>query len=120
MKKTTRRKITVAITIVAIIIIAASAKFAIQYYTTRVRQIHLKETAYIYITPQDDSESVLNKIEEIIAPASAEGFAILSKHNNYNNKRRSGKFAIKDGDTMKDIYYRIVSNTQTPVKLVVP
>ena len=121
MKKTTRRKITAAITIVAIIIIAAiSAKFAIQYYTTRVRQIHLKETAYIYITPQDDSESVLNKIEEIIAPASAEGFAILSKHNNYNNKRRSGKFAIKDGDTMKDIYYRIVSNTQTPVKLVVP
>ena len=121
MKKTTRRKITAAITIVAIIIIAAiSAKFAIQYYTTRVRQIHLKETAYIYITPQDDSESVIKKIEEIIAPASADGFDLLSKHNNYDSRKRSGKFAIKDGDTMKDIYYRIVSNTQTPVKLVVP
>lgn len=121
MKKTTRRKITAAVIIVAIIIIAAiSAKFAFRYYTTRVRQIHLKETAYIYITPQDDSESVLKKLEEIISPASAYGFALLSRHNNYDCRKRSGKFAIKDGDTMKDIYYRIVSNTQTPVKLVVP
>lgn len=121
MKKTTRRKITAAVIIVAIIIIAAiSAKFAFRYYTTRVRQIHLKETAYIYITPQDDSESVLKKLEEIISPASTYGFALLSRHNNYDSRKRSGKFAIKDGDTMKDIYYRIVSNTQTPVKLVVP
>ena len=121
MKKTARRKITAAVIIVAIIIIAAiSAKFAIRYYTTRVRQIHLKETAYIYITPKDDSESVLKKLEEIVSPASAYGFALLSRHNNYDSRKRSGKFAIKDGDTMKDIYYRIVSNTQTPVKLVVP
>ena len=122
MEKGTRKKrIAVATMISTTIILAAvSARFAFQYYETRIRQVRMSETAYIYITPQDDSESVLNKIEEIIAPASAEGFAILSKHNNYNNKRRSGKFAIKDGDTMKDIYYRIVSNTQTPVKLVVP
>lgn len=91
-----------------------------KYYTTHVKQISIEETAYLYITPKDSTTNVIKQLEEIIAPASTEGFAILAKHNKFDSKRRSGKFAIKDGDTMKDIYYRIVSNTQTPVKLVVP
>lgn len=117
----TKKKYTLAI---AITLFGIAAFFAYgissKYYKTRIRQISIKETAYIYITPQDSAANVIRMIEDIISPASAEGFAILAEHNSFDNKRRSGKFAIKDGDTMKDIYYRIVSNTQTPVRLVVP
>lgn len=117
----TKKKYTLAI---AITLFGIAAYFShgilSKYYKTRIKEISIKETAYIYVTPQDSAANVIRMIEDIIAPASAEGFAILAEHNNFDNKRRSGKFAIKDGDTMKDIYYRIVSNTQTPVKLVVP
>ena len=120
-QRTNKRNMTMAVTgaIIAIIIFIGST-FAIKYYTTRVERINLKETAYIYVTPEDNAASVIKQLEGIIAPASAKGFAILAEHNNFDKRRRSGRFAVKDSDTMKDIYYRIVSNTQTPVKLVVP
>lgn len=90
------------------------------YYLTRIKKIDISETAYIYITPEDDAASVLAKIEETAGEGEGEGFTILAEHNKFDSRKRSGKFAIKDGDTMKDIYYRIVSNTQTPVRLTVP
>ncbi len=117
------RKARYTLAVLAIIVAAATIVAATagrKYYKTRVRQIALKQTAYLYITGADNAASVQRKIEEIIAPQSAEGFAILAQHNRFGSRERSGKFAIKDGDTMKDIYYRIVSNTQTPVRLTVP
>ena len=119
---TTNKRYAIIITIAAALCIAAVwAGFLVnKYYITRIKTISIVETSYLHITPEDSTASIRCKLEELIAPASAEGFEILSKHNNFDKKRRSGRFAIKDGDTMKDIYYRIVSNTQTPVKLIVP
>lgn len=90
------------------------------YYNVKLDTIELEETEYIYITPKDNSATVIQKIEEIAGAGSAEGFSVLAEHNNFDKRRRSGKFAIKDGDNMHSIYRRIVSNEQTPVKLVVP
>ena len=109
----------ILLALIAAVIILLST-FGRKYYVTRGKQVNIPETAYLYITPEDNAESVILKIEEITAPETAEGFAILAEHNRFDDRKRSGKFAIKDGDTMKDIYYRIVSNTQTPVKLTVP
>lgn len=121
-KKTKRilRYILSLTALISIVCIVAAAIMGNEYYITRVKQVNISKTAYIYITPEDSAGSVVSQIEEIIHPASAEGFKILAKHNNFDARKRSGKFAVKDGDTMKDIYYRIVSNTQTPVKLTVP
>lgn len=106
----------IAVTVAAIAALTVGKK----YYITRVKQISLQETRYLYITDGDNARSVLGKIEDIVETGNAEGFAILAEHNRFDSRKHSGKFAIKDGDTMKDIYYRIVSNTQTPVKLIVP
>lgn len=121
-KKTKRilRYILSLTALISIVCIVAAAIMGNEYYITRVKQVNISKTAYIYITPEDSAGSVVSQIEEIIHPTSAEGFKILAKHNNFDARKRSGKFAVKDGDTMKDIYYRIVSNTQTPVKLTVP
>ena len=45
---------------------------------------------------------------------------MLAKRNNFDSRKRSGKFAIHKGDNMQTIYRRIVCNEQTPVKLVIP
>lgn len=110
--------------VILLIAVAVAAIAALtvgkKYYITRVKQISLQETRYLYITDGDNARSVLGKIEDIVEVGNAEGFAILAEHNRFDSRKHSGKFAVKDGDTMKDIYYRIVSNTQTPVKLIVP
>lgn len=90
------------------------------YYLVKMQTIKLNETVYIYITHKDDAATVMQKIRNAASPESMKGFELLARHNNFDKRKRSGKFAIKDGDTMHSIYRRIVSNEQTPVKLVVP
>ena len=91
-----------------------------KYYLVKIQKVKLEKSAYIYITPDDNANTIIQKIENVANPCSAKGFEILAKHNNFDNRKRSGKFAINDGDNMHTIYRRIVSNEQTPVKLVVP
>ncbi len=109
---------------IAITIIAAIAYFGYamgyKYYSVKVSRVKLDETAYIYLTPQDSAASVIAKIEQAAPGTNTEGFATLAVHNNYDSRKRSGKYAIKDGDTMSDIYNRIVSRQQTPVRVTIP
>ena len=110
--------------IIALALLAAGAYIAYtmghKYYSVKIQKISLDETAYIYITPQDNSASVIAKIAEAAPGANTDGFAALAKHNNFDSRKRSGKYAIKDGDTMSGIYNRIVSRQQTPVRITIP
>lgn len=90
------------------------------YYLVKIQKVKLENTAYIYITPEDNSTTVAKKISETTKSRTTKGFELLAKHNNFDKRKRSGRFAINDGDNMHEIYRRIVCNEQTPVKLVVP
>ncbi len=91
-----------------------------KYYSVRIQTVQMDETAYIYITPQDNAASVMEKIAAVAPNANTKGFSTLAEHNNYDSRKRSGKYAIKNGDTMSDIYRRIVSRQQTPVRITIP
>ena len=90
------------------------------YYIVKMTRTDMKESAYIHITPDDNSTTIIDKLSEIEGIGSTKGFELLAKHNNFDSRKRSGRFAIKNGENMHTIYRRIVSNEQTPVKLVVP
>lgn len=90
------------------------------FYLVKLPQVSLKETSYIYIYPNDSTETIIEKIEEASHPASMLGFRILAKHNNLDKQKHTGKFAIYNNDDMYSIYRRIVCNEQTPVKVVIP
>ena len=113
-----------ALIIIAVAAIAAIAYFGYtlgyKYYSVKMLKLKLDETAYIYVTPQDNAASIIEKIGEIAPEADTRGFATLAAHNNFDSRKRSGKYAIKDGDTMSDIYNRIVSRQQTPVRITIP
>lgn len=113
-----------ALIIIAVAAIAAIAYFGYtlgyKYYSVKMLKLKLDETAYIYVTPQDNTASIIEKIGEIAPEADTRGFATLAAHNNFDSRKRSGKYAIKDGDTMSDIYNRIVSRQQTPVRITIP
>ena len=90
------------------------------YYLVKLNKVELEETTYIHITPNDKATNVIEKISLATKGHSTKGFELLAKHNKFDSRRRSGRFAIKNGDNMHAIYRRIVCNEQTPVKLVVP
>lgn len=108
----------------ALATLAVVAFFAVvmgeKYYSVRIQTVQMDETAYIYITPQDNAATVMEKIAAVAPNANTKGFSTLAKHNNYDSRKRSGKYAIKNGDTMSDIYRRIVSRQQTPVRITIP
>ncbi|MBE6303487.1 MAG: endolytic transglycosylase MltG [Bacteroidales bacterium] len=118
MKK--KRIVILAASIIAALTSIAIISSGILYYIVTSPQINLEETAYIYIYPHDNSDSVINKIKKAAGPKSTLGFKILAEHNNFDQKKRSGKYAIKDKDSWRTIYSRIISKEQTPVKVVVP
>lgn len=90
------------------------------YYIVKMTRTDMKESAYIHITPDDNSTTIIDKLSEIEGIGSTKGFELLAKHNKFDSRKRSGRFAINNGENMHTIYRRIVSNEQTPVKLVVP
>jgi UPF0755 protein len=90
------------------------------YYIVKMTRTDMKESAYIHITPDDNSTTTIDKLSEIEGIGSTKGFELLAKHNNFDSRKRSGRFAINNGENMHTIYRRIVSNEQTPVKLIVP
>ena len=109
-----------AVSVIVALVAVALISSGVLYYIVKSPQINVEETAYIYIYPHDNSDSVINKIKIVAAPSSTLGFKILAKHNEFDSRKRSGKFAIKNGDSWHAIYSRIVSKEQTPVKVVVP
>ncbi len=90
------------------------------YYIVKGALINIDETSYIYIYPGDNAKTIIKKIEEIAQPATMNGFKLLAKHNNLNRQKKTGRFAIYDGDNMHVLYRRIVSNQQTPLMVTVP
>ena len=115
------RRIIKTTLIVAIAVISCIFAFiGYSFYIVKLRTIQTDKTEYLYITPNDNSATVAGKLSDIIGKSSIKGFELLAKHNKFDSRKRSGRFAINNGDNMHAIYRRIVSNEQTPVKLVVP
>ena len=100
---------------VAGVILAAYA-----YYLVKSPIVKIDNTSYIYIYPNDSASTIIKKIQEAVHPANISGFKLLAYHNNLDKQKRTGKYAIYDGDNMHTLYRRIVSNQQTPVKVTVP
>ena len=102
------------------VIIFLVCTYGYDYYTVKIKKVELEKTEFIYITKEDNSETVIEKIKKVAPDAPVKGFKRLAEHNNFDKRKRSGKYAIKDGDTMSDIYNRIVSKQQTPVRVTIP
>ena len=117
------RKRAIVLTITATILAVAAyfgCTMGYKYYLAKTVKVSTSETVYIYLTHDDNAASTIEKIQEAVPGTNTKGFAILAKHNNYDSHKRSGKYAINNGDTMSDIYNRIVSRQQTPVRITIP
>lgn len=82
-------------------------------------QIKNEETVYIQIYPDDNTEKVADKLIAKVK-GNIQGFTPLMRYYRYDQCVRPGNYAIRPGDSMRDICLRLLSGNQTPVRLVIP
>ena len=107
--------------IVALLLLSAVGAIAYTaYQAIMAPTVQGSQTAYIQIHPNDNAL----KVEEMIASTAdiktMKAFAPLMKHYKYDMRVKPGNYAIRPGDSMRDICLRLLSGNQTPVKLVIP
>lgn len=113
----------VIVSIVAIITIAtliAIVHYGLSIYYVKFAKVSIEGPAYIFIDSDDNSDSIISKVASVCGNTPIDGFTLLAGHNNLDEQKETGKFEIKNGDNMHNIYRRIVNNRQTPVKVVIP
>ena len=107
--------------IVALLLLSAVGAIAYTaYQAIMAPTVQGSQTVYIQIHPNDNAL----KVEEMIASTAdiktMKAFAPLMKHYKYDIRVKPGNYAIRPGDSMRDICLRLLSGNQTPVKLVIP
>ena len=79
-----------------------------------------EQTVYIQVHPEDNTASIQDKLSSSANFKSLKGFAPMMKHYKYDSRVKPGNYAIRPGDSMRDICLRLLSGNQTPIRLVVP
>lgn len=106
--------------IIAILLTVAGAIAYIAYQAVMAPTVQGEQTVYIQIRPKDNTSSVEEMLTAAIDIKTMKAFTPLMKHYKYDSHVKPGNYAIRPGDSMRDICLRLVSGNQTPIKLVVP
>lgn len=107
--------------IVVLLLLAAAATVGYLAYSAILAPIVKGEqTVYIQIHPEYDTQQVAEVLSSSATIESMAGFAPLMKHYKYDERVKPGNYAIRPGDSMRDICLRLLSGNQTPVRLVIP
>lgn len=107
--------------IIACLLLVAVASVGYMAYTAIMAPtVQGEQTVYIQVRPEDKASSILDKLTSAANFRSVTGYTPLMKHYKYDNRIKPGNYAIRSGDSMRDICLRLLSGNQTPVKLVVP
>ena len=91
----------------------------IAYYYMLYPQFHPKETTYIYIDENDNIDSIYNKVKTEGKPTKYEGFRWIMQYKKYEDRIRTGRYAINPGDNAYQLYQRLAGGQQTPVNLTI-
>ena len=114
-----RHLLTIGIVVAILLIVGGAAGYMI-YDRILAPQVEGTEVCYIQVYPDDNTNSVSEKLAAVEGMGTMQGFAPLMKHYKYDGRVKPGNYAIRPGDSMRDICLRLMSGNQTPVRLVVP
>ena len=112
---------TIAIISSFLLIVAATVGY-IGYKAILAPAVKGTHTVYLQIRPGDNTSTVGHQLASIDSTEAIAltAFEPLMKYYKYDTRVKPGNYAIRPGDSMRDICLRLLSGNQTPVKLVVP
>lgn len=96
------------------------AMIALGYYYLFSTFTHSETTKYVYIDSDDDMDSVFAKLTPIASHHGLAGFVTIARHNDYNSKITTGRYAINPGEGAMTVYRRIKNGQQSPIHLTIP
>ena len=106
---------------VAFALLLAVAAFGyIAYNAILAPVVQGDDTVYIQVRPGDTAHSVGERLAATADIKTMRGFAPLMRHYKYDIRVKPGNYAVRPGDSMRDLCLRLLSGNQTPVRLVVP
>ena len=108
------------ISIVGVLLVTVAAVAYMVYNAVMSPIVKNGQTVYIQVYPTDDMQRVEDMLASVVEFKTMIGFAPLMKHYKYDQRVKPGNYAIRPGDSMRDICLRLLSGNQTPVKLVIP
>ena len=100
----------------AAVIIVAGVVGAVGWYYVMSPLVKTDEVCTLQIRPDDGAEAVVEKVKEV-AQCDVRGLRWLTRR---SSAYRVGNYSIHPGDNMRDIWRRLLSGNQTPVRIVVP
>lgn len=106
--------------IVTLLLSSAASIAYIAYQAIMAPTVQDQQTVYIQIYPNDNAQKVGEMITSTVNIKTMKAFSPLMKHYKYDDHIKPGNYAIRPGDSMRDICLRLLSGNQTPVKLVIP
>ena len=102
------------------LLVAVAVVAYVAYNAVLAPVVRGEETVYIQVYPDDNTQRVSDMLTSVADIKTMAAFAPLMKHYKYERRVKAGNYAIRPGDSMRDICLRLLSGNQTPVKLVVP
>ena len=111
-----KRTIKIFLISLAAVVVVAGAAGALGWYYVLSPLVKSSEDRTFQIRPDDGTEVVVEKVKEA-AQCDVRGLQWLTRR---SSAFRAGNYSIRPGDSMRDIWRRLLSGNQTPVRIVVP
>ena len=106
--------------VVLTLLVAVAAVAYMAYNAVLAPVVQGEETVYIQVRPGDNTQRVGDMLTSAVEFKTMASFVPLMEYYKYDQRVKPGNYAIRPGDSMRDICLRLLSGNQTPVKLVVP
>ena len=75
---------------------------------------------YIYIDDDDTMDSIYHKMEPVAKPHVLHAFKIMLRHSSFAENIRTGRYAIKPGESAFTVFRHVKNGIQSPVSLTIP
>ena len=79
-----------------------------------------EQTEYVYVDEDDTVDSVLTKLHPVASEHGLTGFSTLIRHTSYAKKPRTGRYAVKPGESVLTVMRKMKNGQQEAVMLTIP
>lgn len=73
--------------------------------------------AYVYLYPEDDFDALMTKIDSVATMSNSASFLFWAKHQGLTDRLRSGRYAIRQGATNREVVNMLLAGMQEPLNV---
>lgn len=104
----------------AIIILLLIIWGSIVAHSVLSKPFSIKEDAYLYIYPDDDLETINNRLNDIAHPTTLLSFSTLAELSRKADEIKTGRYKISPNMNMLTLLRHVCNHHQEPINLVLP